>query len=110
MLGKEKLKQKEDALQAKINELRQMTQKGEQEMQAQQAEFTRDVFKAVEAQVEVVVKADKLDIVLEKSAGVIHFNPSMDISLRVLDLVNKAGKGAPEKNAVPEKKGSGSGK
>jgi len=104
MLGKEKLKEKEDALQAKINELRQMTQEGEQEMQARQAEFTREVLKSVEVQVEVVVKADKLDLVLEKTAGVIHFNPSMDISSRVLALVNEGVKPA------PEKKGSGSGK
>jgi len=104
MLGKEKLKEKEDALQAKINELRQMTQEGEQEMQTRQAEFTREVLKSVEGKIEIVVKAEKLDLVLEKTAGVIHFNPSMDISPRVLALVNEAGK------AAPEKKGSGSGK
>jgi len=110
MLGKEKLKEKEDALQAKVNELRQMTQEGEQEMQTRQAEFTREVLKGVEAKIEIVVKAEKLDLLLEKTAGVIHFNPSMDISPRVLALVNEAGKAAPEKGAAPEKKGSGSGK
>jgi len=104
MLGKEKLKEKEDALQAKINELRQMTQEGEQEMQARQAEFTREVLKSVEGKVEMVVKAEKFDLVLEKTAGVIHFNPSMDISSRVLALVNEGVKPA------PEKKGNGSGK
>lgn len=104
MLGKEKLKEKEDALQAKVNELRQLTQEGEQEMQARQGELTRDVLKSVEAKVEVVVKADKLDLVLEKSAGVVHFNPSMDISSKVLALVNADGK------AAPEKKGDGGGK
>jgi outer membrane protein len=104
MLGKEKLKEREDAFQAKINELRQMTQEGEQEMQARQAEFTREVLKSVEAQVDVVVKADKLDLVLEKTAGVIHYNPSLDISSRVLALVNAAGTAAPEKNAAPVKK------
>jgi len=104
MLGKEKLKEKEDALQAKINELRQMTQEGEQEMQGRQAEFTREVLKSVETKIDVVVKAEKLDLVLEKTAGVVYFNPSMDISPRVLALVNEAGK------AAPEKKGSDGGK
>lgn len=104
MVGKEKLKEKEDALQAKINELRQMTQEGEQEMQTRQAELTREVLKSVEAQVEAVVKADKLDLVLERSVGVIHFSPSLDISSRVLALVNGGAK------AAPEKKGGGSGK
>lgn len=97
MLGKEKLKEKEDALQAKVNELRQLTQEGEQEMQTRQAELTRDVLKSVEAKVEVVAEADKLDLVLEKSAGVVHFNPSMDISSKVLALVNADVKAASEK-------------
>jgi len=110
MLGKEKLKEKEDALQAKINELRQMTQEGEQEMQARQAEFTREVLKSVEGKVEMVVKAEKFDLVLEKTAGVIHFNPSMDISARVLALVNAAGKAEAGKKTSPQKKGSGGGK
>jgi outer membrane protein len=110
MVGKEKLKEKEDALQAKINELRQLTQDGEREMQTRQAELTRDVLKSVEVKVDIVVKADKLDLVLEKSAGVVHFNESMDITQRVLALVNGDGKAAPEVKAVPEKKGNGGGK
>ena len=97
MLGKEKLKEKEDALQAKVNELRQMTQEGEQEMQTRQAEFTREVLKTVEGKIALVVKAEKLDLVLERSAGVIHFNAAMDISSRVLALVNEDAKAAPEK-------------
>lgn len=110
MVGKEKLKEKEDALQAKVNELRQMTQEGEREMQTRQGEFTREVLKSIEAKVEVVVKAEKLDLVLEKSAGVIHYNPTMDITQRVLSLVDGDGKPAPEKKAAPGKKGAGGGK
>ena len=104
MLGKEKLKEREDALQAKVNELRQMTQEGEREMQTRQGEFTREVLKSVEAKVDVVVKAEKLDLVLEKSAGVVHFNESMDITQRVLKLVDADTKPAQEKKAAPEKK------
>jgi outer membrane protein len=97
MLGKEKLKEKEDALQAKVNELRQLTQDGEKEMQARQGELTRDVLKIVEVQLDTVVKAEKLDLVLERSAGVVHFADSLDITRRVLDLVNQAPKPAAEK-------------
>jgi outer membrane protein len=104
VLGKEKLKAKEDAFQAKVNELRELTQVGEQEMQTRQSELTREVLKSVESKIEIVVKAEKLDLVLEKTAGVIHFNASMDISARVLALVNADGKAAPEKKATPEKK------
>ncbi len=104
MVGKEKLKEKEDALQAKINELRQLTQDGEREMQTRQGEFTRDVLKTVEAKVDVVVKAEKLDLVLEKSAGVVHYNAEMDITQRVLKLVDADANPAPEKKAAPGKK------
>ncbi|MBP2667857.1 MAG: rane protein [Deltaproteobacteria bacterium] len=97
MLGKDKLKEKEDALQAKVNELRQLTQDGEKEMQARQGEQTREVLKIVEVHLDAVVKAEKLDLVLERSAGVVHFNDSLDITRRVLDLVNKAPKPAAEK-------------
>jgi len=104
MVGKEKLKEKEDALQAKLNELRQLTQEGEREMQARQGELTRDVLKSVEAKVDVIVKADKLDLVLERTAGVIQFNPSLDITSRILAMVNEDGEAAPEKKAAPAKK------
>lgn len=97
MLGKEKLKEKEDALQAKVNELRQLTQDGEKEMQSRQAEQTREVLKIVEVHLEAVVKAEKLDLVLERSAGVVHFADSLDITRRVLDLVNQTPKPATEK-------------
>jgi len=101
MLGPGKLKEREDALQAKVNELRQLTQEGEREMQTRQSELTRDVLKSVEAKIDVVVKADKLDLVLERSAGVVHFNDSMDITKRVLALVNADVKAAPETKAAP---------
>ncbi|HEX9191840.1 MAG TPA: OmpH family outer membrane protein [Candidatus Deferrimicrobiaceae bacterium] len=97
MLGKEKLKEKEDALQAKVNELRQLTQDGEKEMQARQGEQTREVLKIIEVHLEAVVKAERLDLVLERSAGVVHFADTLDITRRVLDLVNQTPKPAAEK-------------
>jgi outer membrane protein len=108
MLGKEKLKEKEDALQARVNELRQLTQEGEREMQARQGELTRDVLKRIEVQVDAVVKADKLDLVLERSNGVVHHNDSLDITARVLELVNRSEKEAgAKKDAGAKKEGGG---
>jgi outer membrane protein len=104
MLGKEKLKEKEDALQARVNELRQLTQEGEREMQARQGELTRDVLKRIEVQVDAVVKADKLDLVLERSNGVVHHNDSLDITARVLELVNRSEKEAGAKKDAGAKK------
>lgn len=89
LLGKEKLKQKEDALNAKIAELKQVTQESEKEMQNRQGELTREVLKIVENQVDKIVKEEKIDLLLERTSGVIHFNPSLDITAKVLDLVNK---------------------
>ena len=89
LLGKEKLKEKEEALNAKVSELRQITQESEKEMQNRQGELTREVLKIVEAQVDKIVKDEKIDLLLERSSGVVHFNPSMDITSKVLELVNK---------------------
>ena len=116
MLGKEKLKEKEEALQAKVNELRKLTLEGEKEMQGRQGELTREVLKQIESQVEAVVKAEKYDLVLERGAGVIHVVDSMDITPRILELVNKSPKepaGAKEpavKKGAGVKKEAGSGK
>ncbi len=89
LLGKEKLREKEDALNAKVAELRQLTQESEKEMQNRQGELTREVLKIVEKQVDKIVKDEKIDLLLERTSGVIHFNPSLDITAKVLELVNK---------------------
>ena len=89
LLGKEKLVEKEEALKAKVGELRELTKKAEKEMQNRQGELTRDVLKIVEGQVDKIVQEEKIDLVLERSAGVVHFNPSLDITDKVLSLVNK---------------------
>lgn len=89
LLGKEKLKEKEDALNGRVAELRQLTQEAEKEMQKRQSEMTRDILKVIEGQVDKIVKDEKIDLVLERTSGVIHFDPSMDITGKVLDLVNK---------------------
>lgn len=90
LLGKEKLKEKEDALSAKVSDLRQMTQEAEKEMQTRQGEQTREVLKIIEAHLDKMVAAEKIDLVLDRTQGaVVHFNPALDITDRVLELVNK---------------------
>jgi len=93
LLGKEKLKEREDALSAKVAELRQLTQEAEKEMQDRQGELTREVLKIVGGHWEKVVEQEKIDLLLERSSGVVHYNPSMDITSKVLDLVNKGNPG-----------------
>lgn len=90
LLGKEKLKEKEDALSARLAELRQLTQESEKEMQTRQGEQTQRVLKIIEAQLEKLVAAEKIDLVLDRAqGGVVHFDPAMDITDRVLQMVNK---------------------
>jgi outer membrane protein len=90
LLGKEKLKEKEEALAARVSELRQMTQEGEKEMQTRQGEQTREVLKIIEGELDKVVKAEKIDLVLDKTqGGVVHYVPALDITDKVLELVNK---------------------
>jgi outer membrane protein len=89
LLGKEKLKEKEDALAGKIAELQEMAQKSEKEMQSRQQDVTRAVLKVIEVQVDKAVKDEKIDLLLDKQAGVVHYQPSMDITDKVLELVNK---------------------
>ena len=89
LLGKEKLKAKEDALAAKVGELRKVSKESEDEMQRRQRDLTREVLKVIEGQVDKIVKEEKIDLVLERSSGVVHFDPSLDITAKVLALVNK---------------------
>jgi outer membrane protein len=104
---KEKLKDKEDAFQAKAGELRKLTQESEREMQGRQGELTREVLKRIEGQIDALIKAEKYDLVLERSAGVIHVADSMDLTERVLAMMNKDRKGAGPEKAPAEKKGPG---
>ena len=104
MLGNDKLKEKEDSLAAKIADLRKLTQESEMEMQERQGELTREVLKQIESHVDMVVKAEKFDLVLERSAGVVFVNDSMDITDRVIELVNKGSSPAAKKAAPSGKK------
>ncbi len=92
LLGKEKLKEKEEALAAKVGELQELAQKSEKEMQSRQQDLTRAVLKLIETQVDRTVKDEKIDLLLDKQAGVVHFLPSMDITEKVLEMVNSENK------------------
>lgn len=89
LLGKEKLKEREDALAAKVNELRTLTQSSEREMQTRQGEFTRDVLKLIEGKIDKIVEEEKIGLLLDRSSGVVHSDPSLDITAKVLERVNK---------------------
>lgn len=89
LLGKEKVKEREEALAAKVGELRQLTQQSEKEMQTRQGELTREVLKVVEGKIDRVVEAEKIDLLLDRSSGVVHAETSLDITEKVLELVNQ---------------------
>lgn len=89
LLGKEKIKEREEALAAKIGELRQLTQQSEKEMQARQGELTREVLKIVEKEIDKLVAEEKIDLLFDRSSGVVHAAPSLDVTGKVLTLVNQ---------------------
>lgn len=89
LLGKEKVKEKEEALAAKVGELRQLTQQSEQEMQNRQKELTREVLKLVEGKIDKVVAEEKIDLLLDRSSGVVHADSALDITGKVLSRVDQ---------------------
>jgi len=89
LLGKEKVKEREEALAEKVGELRQLTQEAEKEMQTRQGELTREILKVVEVQIDKVVEEEKIDLLLERSSGVVHAASTLDITDKVLSLVNQ---------------------
>lgn len=93
LLGKEKVKEREEALAEKVGELRQLTQEAEKEMQTRQGELTREILKVVEVQIDKVVEEEKIDLLLERSSGVVHAASTLDITDKVLSLVNQENAG-----------------
>ena len=89
LLGKEKAREREEALAGKVGELRQLTQEAEKEMQARQGELTREILKRVEGKIDKVVEEEKIDLLLDRASGVVHAATSLDITEKVLSLVNQ---------------------
>jgi outer membrane protein len=109
--GKGKLKEKEDRFAAKVAEYEKARQEAEKEMQSRQADMGRDIIKVIEGKVMVVVNEDKIDLLLDSAQAnvVLHVSPALDITAKVLDLVNKenAATAAPAAPAAPKEAGSG---
>ena len=89
LLGKEKAREREEALAGKVGELRQLTQEAEKEMQARQGELTREILKRVEGKIDKVVEEEKIDLLIDRGSGVVHAATSLDITEKVLSLVNQ---------------------
>ncbi|HEY3490852.1 MAG TPA: OmpH family outer membrane protein [Candidatus Deferrimicrobiaceae bacterium] len=96
--GKGKLKDKEDKFAAKVAEFEKLRQEAEKEMQGRQADMTRDILKDIEGKVMSVVTEEKIDLLLDSGQGnvVLHASPSLDITSKVLALVNKVEQPAKE--------------
>lgn len=104
--GKARVREKEEALAAKLNEYQKAAQEAEKEMQSRQGELGREILKVIEAQVNRVIADEKIDLLLDATQGngVLHVSPPLDITPRVLEMVNK------EKPATSEGGGKTGGK
>lgn len=89
--GKSKLKEKEERFAAKVAEFEKVRQEAEKEMQGRQAEMGREIIKVIEGKVMTVVNEDKIDLLLDSAQGnvVLHVAPALDITSKVLEMVNK---------------------
>lgn len=95
--GKEKVKAKEDALKEKAEAYQKAVQEAEKEMRAREQEMTRSIQKIIEEKVDQVVREEKYDLLLDARQGgtVLHHVQSLDITAKVLALVNGETGGAP---------------
>jgi outer membrane protein len=89
--GKGKLKEKEERFAAKVAEYEKSRQEAEKEMQGRQTAMGRDIVKVIEGKVMALVAEEKIDLLLDSAQGnvVLHVAPSLDITSKVLDMVNK---------------------
>jgi outer membrane protein len=89
--GKGRLREKEESFAAKVAEYEKARQEAEKEMQGRQVEMGREILKVVEGKVMTVVAEEKIDILLDGTQGnsVLHVSPSLDITEKVLAMVNK---------------------
>ena len=88
--GKEKLKAKEDALQARAEEYQKAVQDAEKEMRSKEQEMTRSIHKIIEEKVNRIVAEEKIQLLLDAQQGgtVLHFDAALDVTAKVLALVN----------------------
>lgn len=89
--GKAKLREKEEQFAARVAEYEKARQEAEKEMQGKQAELGREILKVIESRVMAVVASEKIDLLLDSAQGnvVLHFTPSLDITAKVLEMVNQ---------------------
>ena len=89
--GKGKLKEKEESFAAKVAEFEKVRQEAEKEMQGRQSDMGREILKVIEGKVMSIVAEEKIDLLLDSAQGnvVLHAAPSLDITEKVLAMVNK---------------------
>ncbi len=93
LLNQKTKKQKENELQMKIMEFRQVKQESEQKIAEFQKKLTATIVEKVFKIVGNYRKEHKLPMVVEKNeGGIISANPKYDITKNILKILNKQGK------------------
>lgn len=89
ILGKEKIKEREDALDKELVEFRKIVAESEKEMRDTESAYTQEILKKIKATVDKVSKEKGFNLVVDRSGGVVYADEGLDITSEVLAILNK---------------------
>ncbi|OPY70206.1 MAG: periplasmic chaperone [Syntrophorhabdus sp. PtaU1.Bin050] len=85
--------EKEKQYQSKVKDYQRMVSDSQTELQQKDMEFTQKILKDIEGVVKSLGEKEKYTLILEKTqSGILFASPSIDITPRVISLVNEAAK------------------
>lgn len=89
LLGKEKLKEKEDELDKELVEFRKIVAESEKEMRDTESAYTQEILSKIKGTVEKIVKEKGLNLVVDRSGGIVYADDQLDITPEVLEKLDK---------------------
>ncbi|OPX97317.1 MAG: periplasmic chaperone [Syntrophorhabdus sp. PtaU1.Bin002] len=85
--------EKEKQYQSKVKDYQRIVSDSQTELQQKDMEFTQKILKDIEGVVKSLGEKEKYTLILEKTqSGILFASPSIDITSKVISLVNEAAK------------------
>ncbi len=89
ILGKDKMKEKEEEFGKEMGIFRKLVSESEKEMRETEAAYTNKILNKIRDIVKKSVKEKGYGLVIDKSGGVVYVDDSMEVSKSVLEVLNK---------------------
>jgi outer membrane protein len=89
ILGKDKMKEKEEEFGKEMGNFRKLVAESEKEMRETEAAYTKNILNKIRDIVKKSVKEKGYVLVIDKSGGVVYVDDSIDVSKSVLEVLNK---------------------